>query len=69
MAGNTRGGKKTARMILKRNPNHYKEIGAIGGRLSRTGGFFGKSEFASIAGKKGVEARREKRRLKQAGMI
>lgn len=33
------GAAKATKTILSRNPNHFKEIGAKGGRRGNTGGF------------------------------
>lgn len=62
MSGTKAGGLKAAQKNLASNPNFYAEIGRIGGRNGKTGGFA--SEFvgndgltgpqrAKIAGKKG----------------
>lgn len=53
MAGTVEGGYKAAEKNLSRDPDFYKKIGAIGGRKSRTGGFFANRELARIAGAKG----------------
>lgn len=39
MAGTIEGARKTKEKILARDPDFYKRNGAIGGRLSNTGGF------------------------------
>lgn len=65
MAGNSQGGKKAAQTNLKNNPFFYQEIGAIGGKKGRTGGFFANRELARIAGKKGGEARRGRKYTSQ----
>lgn len=62
MPGTISGGKKAAIANLKRNPNHYREIGKIGGSRGTTGGFNSDKvgadgltgrERAKIAGRKG----------------
>lgn len=37
MPGSKLGGKKAAQTLLKVNPDYYREIGAIGGAISRRG--------------------------------
>lgn len=39
MSGSKIGAAKAMEKILKNNPNHFKEIGAIGGARSSNGGF------------------------------
>lgn len=53
MAGNRIGGLKAAAKNKANNPNFYKEIGAIGGSKSTTGGFYANRELARTAGRKG----------------
>lgn len=53
MAGTKQGGQKAAAKNLARNPNHYRDIGRIGGRNGHTGGFAANPALASIAGAKG----------------
>lgn len=53
MAGTVTGGKKAAEKNLAKNPNFYKDIGAIGGKNGNTGGFAANPELARIAGAKG----------------
>ena len=53
MAGTKIGGKKAAEKNIANDPDFYRKIGAKGGRLGRTGGFYKNRELASIAGKKG----------------
>ncbi len=60
MSGNKIGGKKTAKTILKRyGKDYYRNMGAIGGKRSRTGG------FASL--KVGQDGLTGKQRAVQAG--
>ena len=53
MANTKEGGIKTRDKILARDPDHYKKIGAIGGKKGHTGGFAANPELARIAGAKG----------------
>jgi general stress protein YciG len=53
MAGTKAGGLKVKQKMLAENPNYYKSIGKIGGQNGHTGGFYGNSERARIAGAKG----------------
>lgn len=73
MAGTVAGGKKAAIKNLSNDPQFYVKIGAIGGRLSKTGGFAYDNEcncdliegthyLKNCAGHKGgVKSRRTKR--------
>ena len=56
MSGTKIGGQKAARKNLERNPNHYREIGKIGGRNGNTGGFA--SEIIGSDGLTGFERAR-----------
>ena len=54
MAGTKAGSKKAVQTIKnKHGADFYKKIGSMGGKLSRTGGFYANRELASIAGRKG----------------
>lgn len=54
MAGTIAGGKAAAATNIKKyGPDFYRKIGAKGGKLGRTGGFFANRELARIAGAKG----------------
>lgn len=53
MSGNSKGGKKAAATLKSCNPDFYKEIGRMGGRKSRGGGFTNNPELARKAGEKG----------------
>lgn len=54
MAGTKRGGVKAAQTNKQRHGrNFYAEIGAAGGKKSRTGGFAANRELARKAGAKG----------------
>lgn len=54
MAG-TRAGAAKAKLKIKEKygEDFYKEIGAMGGKKSRTGGFYANRELAKTAGAKG----------------
>lgn len=64
MGCNHEGGIKTRDKLLARDPNHYKKIGAIGGRNGHTGGFAANPELAREAGYKGWLKRLENMRSK-----
>jgi hypothetical protein len=54
MAGTVEGAKKTVETNKRKyGEDFYKNIGSIGGKLSRTGGFAANRELARIAGRKG----------------
>lgn len=53
MSGTAAGGQKTSAKILARDPDHYKKIGAKGGRNGKTGGFAANPELAREAGRLG----------------
>lgn len=61
MAGSKIGGKSAATTNkAKYGADFYVKIGALGGKLSRTGGFYANRELARTAGAKG--GRMSKRR-------
>lgn len=61
MAGTKIGGRKAAEKNKANDPDFYKKIGAKGGRLGRTGGFYKDRELASRAGRiGGTKSRRTK---------
>lgn len=65
MAGTKEGGIAAAQTNkLKYGQDFYKKIGAKGGKIGRTGGFYVNRELASIVGKKGGSISRKK---KQSG--
>lgn len=65
MAGNHDGGLKTAEKIKKKyGDDFYKVIGQKGGQNGRTGGFYGRPDLASEAGKKGGATRRRNKELR-----
>lgn len=51
MAGTVMGGFKTKSKILAKDPDHYKKIGAMGGKKGRTGGFYVHRDLAKKWGK------------------
>lgn len=54
MAGTTLGGKKAANTNRQKyGDNFYQRIGGIGGKISKTGGFFANRDLASRAGRIG----------------
>lgn len=54
MAGTKSGGKAAAATNkAKYGPDFYAKIGAKGGKIGRTGGFFANRELARLAGAKG----------------
>ncbi|MBW0282433.1 hypothetical protein ATN38_01995 [Rhodococcus sp. FH8] len=53
MSGTKAGGLKARDRNLAKDPDFYKKIGAIGGRLGTTGGFAADRKLARIAGAKG----------------
>lgn len=54
MAGTIEGGRAAARTnISKYGRDFYARIGAKGGKLGRTGGFYANRELARMAGAKG----------------
>lgn len=54
MAGTKKGGELAAKTNkLRHGPNFYAQIGKMGGRKSRNGGFAANRDLARIAGAKG----------------
>lgn len=61
MSGTLIGGAKAAKTNKKKyGKNFYKKIGALGGKVSRGGGFAFNRELAREAGRKGGQAKRVK---------
>lgn len=68
MAGTRTGGLKAAEKNKAKDPSFYANIGAIGGRKSRGGGFAANRDLARIAGSlggKNSKRNRAKRRQEQ----
>lgn len=65
MSGTIAGGLKVRAINLARNPNYYKDIGRIGGKRSKGGGFTN-PKIAQSAGRKGSRARWAKYRAAKA---
>lgn len=64
MAGTKAGGIAAAKTNkAKYGEDFYGKIGAKGGRLGRTGGFFANRELARIAGAKGGRISRRTKRV------
>jgi hypothetical protein len=62
MPGTISGGKSAAATNKKRHgEDFYVKIGAMGGRKSRTGGFYANRELAREAGRKGGSVSRKKK--------
>lgn len=57
MAGTREGGLKARDKLLAKNPDHYKEITARGGRKKVAKGFAMNPELAREAGKKSSKAK------------
>lgn len=54
MAATRAGGLKAAKTVKERyGEDHYKKIGAVGGKISKGGGFAYNKEIAKLAGKLG----------------
>lgn len=64
MGCNHEGGIKTRDKLLARDPDHYRKIGAIGGRALVPKGFAANPELAREAGYKGWLKRLENMRSK-----
>lgn len=64
MAGTKEGGKAAAKTNKnKYGADFYSKIGSMGGKRSRTGGFYGNSELARRAG--AIGGRKSKRKKKE----
>lgn len=59
------GGRKAAIKILARDPDHYRKIGAIGGRKGHTGGFAANRTLARLAGSLGGHRSKRKWTLEE----
>lgn len=63
MAGNKIGARKAAATNKEKyGADYYAKIGAKGGKLGRTGGFFVNRELASVAGRKGGQISKRRKR-------
>lgn len=59
MAGTKSGGKLAAETNKKKyGEDFYKNIGTIGGKLGKTGGFYANRDLARVAGAKGGQISR-----------
>lgn len=68
MSGTRKGGRSAAITNKERyGEDFYKKIGAKGGKLGRTGGFYVNRKLASTAGKKGGSISRRGIYLAQSG--
>lgn len=64
MAGTKAGGRAAAATNkAKYGPDFYAKIGAKGGRLGRTGGFFANRDLARLAGQKGGRISRRTKKI------
>lgn len=64
MAGTKAGGQKAAATNkTKHGSDFYAKIGAKGGRNGRTGGFAANPELARIAGRKGGQISRRRKKV------
>ena len=67
MAGTRKGGAKAAATNrTKYGADFYARIGAMGGKLGHTGGFYANRELARIAGAKGGRISRRTKASKSA---
>lgn len=64
MAGTKKGGQAAARTNKsKYGADFYAKIGAKGGKLGRTGGFYANRELARIAGARGGRVSRRTKKV------
>lgn len=62
MAGTKKGGQKAAATnLLRYGPNFYREVGKLGGEVSRGGGFAKDPVLAREAGRRGGLASKRKK--------
>lgn len=62
MSGSRIGGLKARDAIRKKNPDHWKEIGAVGGKKGTTGGFGQGEKGKELARKAGAVGGRKSKR-------
>jgi uncharacterized protein len=66
MAGTAAGGKKAASTNkAKYGKDFYARIGAMGGKMGHTGGFYANRELAREAGRRGGRVSRRRKSLTQ----
>lgn len=64
MAGTLQGGKNAATTNKRKyGEDFYRKIGAKGGKIGKTGGFFANRELARTAGAKGGRISRRTKRI------
>jgi general stress protein YciG len=64
MAGTKQGGQAAARTNKRKyGADFYAKIGAKGGKLGRTGGFYANRELARIAGARGGRISRRSKKV------
>lgn len=54
------GGEKARKTLLERDPDHFKKLGALGGKAKVPKGFAMNKELARKAGRKGAGKKRKK---------
>ena len=64
MAGTKIGGLKAAKKNLENDPDFYKRIGAIGGKVTGHKGFAANPELARTAGRAGGKISRRTKTIK-----
>lgn len=70
MAGTIAGGKNARDTLYKKyGKDHYRLMGAKGGRISRGGGFTNNRELARIAGSKGGKVSRRGKAVPSADEV
>lgn len=56
----------TERRLRRSDPEFYKNIGALGGKASKTGGFYNKPQLAKTTGRKGGRVKTAKLKKEEA---